>query len=469
MRVLFAIDPSVAHLYPMVPTAWALQNAGHEVRLASFPGFGDAIAATGLTPVQLGDAEWAARLADDALEPKGPDEAQHFADVLGLSPEEREYWYNFYQYLLTPTADYLRPDRPEPDALVAFARAWRPDLVIWDFTQAAGAVAARVCGAAQARLLPGYDVYGWSLDRIAAREDEVRAAGLDVNPLATLIRPLAERYGVEVDKELLLGQWTIDPFPPGFRLPTSTHVVPVRYVPYNGSQVVPAWLREPPSRPRICLTLGESVRRFIRGDWDRTPKLMEALAELDVEVVATLNDVQLDGLTPPANVRTMDYLPLTQVLPTCSAVIHHGGLGTFQASVAFRLPQLVCDTLESIMLRVEQDDEAPEDLGVYRSGVEYGVRDPGEQPKPRVRWVMPAKKLEATPVSNYVIGRGAGIRLNHRTHSVPELREQIQRVLEDSSYRQGAQAVYEVWQATPGPSDIVPVLENLTVDSRRRR
>ncbi|WP_433386195.1 nucleotide disphospho-sugar-binding domain-containing protein [Micromonospora sp. KLBMP9576] len=471
MRVLFAIDPSIAHLYPMVPAAWALQNAGHEVRLASLSGFADRIAATGLTPVPLGDASWAARISDDPLEPHGPHEAQRYAEVLGLNPEEREYWYLFYQYLLTPTGDYLRPDRPEPHALIEYARAWRPDLIVWDLTQAAGAVAARVCGAAHARLVFAYDPSGWSLDRLAAGRGALTEAGLDENPLATLVRPLAERYGVDVDDELLVGQWTIDTAPPGLGLSTRTRKVALRYVPYNGAEPVPDWLREPPQRPRICLTLGESYRRFIRGDWNRTPMLLEALAELDVEVVATLNDVQLDGYTPPDNVRLVEYLPLNQILPTCSAIIHHGGLGTFQAAVASRIPQLVCDTSESILLRFEEDtahDES-DDTGVYRSGVEYGVREPDAHENPAIRWVMPAKKLEATPVADYVVSRGAGVRLDHQTQSVADLREAILDVLRDPSYRRGAEAIHDVWRAMPGPNDVVPVLESLAADARNRR
>ncbi|MBM2620125.1 DUF1205 domain-containing protein [Actinoplanes sp. LDG1-06] len=474
MKVLFAIDPSIAHLYPMVPLAWALQNAGHEVRLASFGGFADRIAETGLTPVQLGDEEWAARVSDDALEPNGPEQAQQYADVLGLTADEREYWYLFYQYLLTPISDYLRVDRPEPHALIRFAQDWQPDLVIWDLTQAAGAIAARVSGAASARLVFAWDPTGWSLDRLAARPDELTAAGLDPNPLATVVGPLAEHYGVELDHELLVGQWTMDTAPPGLSLPTTTRKVPVRYVPYNGAAPMPEWLHAPSSRPRICLSLGESYRRFIRGDFNRTPMLLEALAELDVEVVATLNEVQLDGAVPPPNVRLVEYLPLNQILPTCAAVIHHGGLGTFQAAVAANLPQLVCDTLESIMLRFEEaEPEEPgaerDDTGVYRSGVEYGVRGPEEQEKEPVRWVMPAKKLEATPVSDYVISRGAGVRLNHQAQTVAELRESIRAVLTEPSYRQGAQAVHDVWRALPAPADVVPVLETMTADVRRTR
>ncbi|MET9519979.1 hypothetical protein [Streptomyces sp. NPDC002994] len=35
MRVLFAVFPATAHLHPITPLAWALQNAGHQVRVVS--------------------------------------------------------------------------------------------------------------------------------------------------------------------------------------------------------------------------------------------------------------------------------------------------------------------------------------------------------------------------------------------------------------------------------------------------
>ena len=35
MRVMLTPWPNPAHLYPIVPLAWALQSAGHEVCIAS--------------------------------------------------------------------------------------------------------------------------------------------------------------------------------------------------------------------------------------------------------------------------------------------------------------------------------------------------------------------------------------------------------------------------------------------------
>ena len=45
------------------------------------------------------------------------------------------------------------------------------------------------------------------------------------------------------------------------------------------------------------------------------------------------------GLT--ANVRHFEYAPFRQVLPRCSAVSHHGGIGTTAQALAAGVPQLI--------------------------------------------------------------------------------------------------------------------------------
>jgi hypothetical protein len=58
--------------------------------------------------------------------------------------------------------------------------------------------------------------------------------------------------------------------------------------------------------------------------------------------VGTLDVAQTaEAGTLPRNVRATGYLPLDLVLPSCSAVVHHGGGGTFTTAVAERVPQLI--------------------------------------------------------------------------------------------------------------------------------
>jgi UDP:flavonoid glycosyltransferase YjiC (YdhE family) len=464
MRVLITPYPSVAHLLPFVPLAWAFQNAGHEVRVASHFSITNDIATAGLTPVPLGNPQsQEARSRADAHGPKDPEDVLRYARVLGLAGAELEYWIEFHQYFTVAIRDYIRPGQPEVEDLIAFTRDWRPDLVLWDSTFPAPPVAARVCGAAHARLLPTADCTAFSLDRLAARREELRAAGLPDNPLADMMRPLADEYGVAVDRELLLGQWTVNVMPTGYGPSTSVTPIPMRYVPYSGGEISPSWLYQRPQRPRVALSLGESSRRFIPGDWDRAGRILEAVAGLDIEVIATLSDLQLQGVEHiPDNVRTVEWVPLTQLLPTCAAVIHHGGPGTFGAACAYGVPQLVCDTEESILIRRETPESAAADTGTYQVGREFGVNEKADA----ARWVLPAKSPEATIAADYVTRHEAGVLLNHRAQTVDEIGRQILEVVNQSTYHRGANAVHAMWLATPGPADIVRTLETLATRSR---
>jgi hypothetical protein len=44
-------------------------------------------------------------------------------------------------------------------------------------------------------------------------------------------------------------------------------------------------------------------------------------------------------------VRVVDFVPLNALLPTCSAVVHHGGSGTFAAVLEHGVPQLIIPQL----------------------------------------------------------------------------------------------------------------------------
>jgi glycosyltransferase len=156
---------------------------------------------------------------------------------------------------------------------------------------------------------------------------------------------------------------------------------------------------------------------------------MKALGELDVEVIATLNAVQLAGLDGlPGNVRAVDYVPLNQLLPTCSALIHHGGPGSFTAGATHQVPQLVLDSDATV-----------------------------------------AEKFPTcSATARYVIEKGAGLSLDLRKPSTDSMRERISRVLYEPSFRAGAARVYNDLQAMPSPVDLVPTLERLALQHRSR-
>ena len=68
---------------------------------------------------------------------------------------------------------------------------------------------------------------------------------------------------------------------------------------------------------------------------------LDALAEVDVEVVCTLGGVSIDGLSPPPNATISDWIPHRELLPRTDVVVTHAGLGTVMAALASGVP-MVC-------------------------------------------------------------------------------------------------------------------------------
>jgi glycosyltransferase (activator-dependent family) len=410
MRVMFTILPATAHLYPIVPLASALHAAGHEVCVASTPEMTERITAAGLTAVPVGAP----------LDFAGQGLSGRPTDVLALDALGDDRWERVSPYLLGLFRRcYPGEDGRSPylDDLVGFARAWRPDLVLWDPMCPPASLAALACGAAHGRLLWGLDNVTWIR----------RRHGVAADPYARWLAPMARRYGFEeVREEMLSGQWSLELTPPRMRLPIGDlRYLALRRVPYAPAVPFPAWLREPPRRPRVCLTFGVTTRTlYSTGSGVPVAELLTAVAGLDVEVVATLDAAQLAAVRRvPENVRVADFLPLGLVLPTCAALVHHGGGGTFAAAVAHRVPQVV----------------------------------------------VPVPMWDERATARYVDRRGAGVAVDPGAVSGERLRKELARVLEEPSFRDGAGALHAEMRATPGPIETVPVLTELVARHRSGR
>lgn len=427
MRVLLTVFPATSHLYTVVPLAWALQCAGHEVVVASPEGVVDPkvianITSSGLTAVSLGGREELTASLAPLIAGAGPNRP-----TLALDPDDENAWRTARAVLAGMFNAYYPPEsaaggrRPILDTLVEFARDWRPDLVLWDPLAPTGAVAARACGAAHARLLFGMDNIG--LIRSKTRQELADpTSGLTEDPWMSWLGPVLERYGLDFTEETLVGQWTMDLTQSRMRHPLDLTYVPVRRVPYNGAAVLPEWLHARPERHRAVLTLGVS-RRLLAGRHSGFPmrEFFESVSGLDLELVATLNSEQLAVVgTLPDNVRAIEYVPLNQVLPSSSAIIHHGGGGTFAAAVAFKVPQLV----------------------------------------------VPLPMWDEAVTARYVVRRRAGVAADPAAIDVDGMQKDLVRLIEEPSFRLGARDLYEDMLAAPSPKDVIPVLERLTAEHR---
>ncbi|MBM0231397.1 activator-dependent family glycosyltransferase [Micromonospora sp. STR1_7] len=418
MRILFTTLAVQTHLYLQVPLAWALRAAGHEVRVASQPDLTEVITSAGLTAVPVGDPLDQRRLASNTPTLKPSELGMDTSDLGDLG---YEYMHGLFTVMATFPYQLVCPV-PMMDDLVDFARAWQPDLVVWDEMTFAGAVAARVTGAAHVRQLFGLDMMGLlrprHLELIRQRPAELRE-----DPLAEWLEWSVERYGATFDEEMLLGRRTLSPFPASLELAAHPGLTPYRHVPYNGPAVVPEWLHGPPKRRRICLTLGYNHDQNAPSE-EIIPleTMLDAVSDLDADVIATISPERarsLGGL--PDNVTPVDFVPLDALLPTCAAVIHTGGAGTSLNAVVRGIPQIIAPSM------------------VWSTG-HY------------------AEGLQA---------RGAGIHLDRADIASEDLHRRFTEVLDDPSFAANAAALREEAEAAPSPHALVGGLEQLVAEAVR--
>ena len=71
--------------------------------------------------------------------------------------------------------------------------------------------------------------------------------------------------------------------------------------------------------------------------------VLHALAGEPIDVVATVGEQQDPAsLGPiPSNNRVERFIPQAELLPSCAAVVHHGGAGTTFGALSHGLPQLI--------------------------------------------------------------------------------------------------------------------------------
>ncbi|MFI6507762.1 activator-dependent family glycosyltransferase [Streptosporangium sp. NPDC050855] len=419
MRVLFTSYAEKTHFLGMVPLAWALRNAGHEVRVASQPELTDVITGAGLTAVPVGTDHILHRLVGRTKDQPASASRQPSYDPAENRPEVLtwEYLKNGYGGQFVPWWARVVND-PMIGELTAFCRHWKPDLVIWEPVTYAGAIAAKACGAAHARML-------WSLDLFARMRGHYLRALREQAPgerdaMAAWIGARGAKVGVDFSEEMTSGHFTIDPTPGSLRLDLPHTYVPLRYIPYNGVAVVPPWLHVPPARPRVCLTLGTSATERLDGYSLSVQDVLTSLADLDIELVATLPEKQQAELSHvPDNVRLVSFVPLQALAPTCSAVISHGGSGTFLTMAGQGVPQLIEPFMFDDALRAERLAE-----------------------------------------------QGAGIVMHGRDASGPRVREHLLRLLGESSFAEAAGRLRTEIEAMPTPNELVGELERLTAEHR---
>ncbi|AXB41130.1 nucleotide disphospho-sugar-binding domain-containing protein [Amycolatopsis albispora] len=339
MRILVTTVALPGHFFPLVPLAWAVRAAGHEVLVACAAEFLPTVLASGLPAVSTGPGE----RFDDVSADDNPE-----AGVIAQR--------------LAHGRVFGRMAARNLPGLTAVARLWKADLVLSERAEFAGPLVAAKLG------LPQVELH-WGV----AELPEYRMGA--VVELAKRGLPEPPEPGRR-----------LNPWPPSLRKPYAAGHDGLRPLSYNGEARVPDWVMRPRHRPRICLTLGTVVPRNGSSQVAHgAVEIVRALCGLGAEVVVAIEDRIAASWPPlPPEVRHAGRLALSQVFPACDVAIHHGGQGTSLTALEAGLPQLVLPVFD------DQFDNAD---AVLRAGA--GVRMLPQEVEPAAIAARCAEILES--------------------------------------------------------------------------
>lgn len=292
----------------MVPLAKAFEAQGDEVLWATAADTAPRLRSDGFSVADagLGDRESMAVVFADP-------------EIMALPPEQRPP-------VMGPRLfGRVRPPRMLAD-LLPIAREFAPDLIVADTFELASPLVAALLGVRHVThsfgpLLPA--------QRLEAAADYAA--------------PLWHEHGLEprpfggVYDDIYL-----DVYPPSLFIGDSGHVPhiqslrPVEYE-SGADELLPEWIGAS-ELPLVYVTMGT-----VFSDLGAITDIVNGVRDLSVQVLVTVGphwDPAALGEQPP-NVHIAKYVPQRQILPHCAMVVSHGGSGTFLASIAAGLPQIL--------------------------------------------------------------------------------------------------------------------------------
>jgi UDP:flavonoid glycosyltransferase YjiC (YdhE family) len=307
VRALFSFVGGTGHYEPLAPIARAAAAAGHTVTFACRPSMVGIVERDGFVAFASGpdveDLEAIAPLAE-------PDRVR----------EERVLRDGFARW----TARRRAAD------IGALCAQLAPDVVVCDEVDFGAVMAAEQHGVVHATVLVLASGDFARHDLIVEPLNEVRAElGLAADP----------------DLDMLSRYLVLVPFPasfrdPAFPLPPTAHGIRPAVLEARPDGAPPRWMSELGTRPAVYFTLGTI---FNMESGDLFTRVLEGLGELPVDVIATVGR-QIDpaefGVRPP-HVHIERFIPQSQVLPHCDAVVSHAGSGTVIGALAFGLPSVL--------------------------------------------------------------------------------------------------------------------------------
>ena len=415
MKVLFTMTPWAGHYYPAVPLGWALQAAGHDVRVLCSPLATQWVKDSGLTAVPLlndyDNKDFWARLWHQQRVLRGVAVDHGLPLLHPLTGERMECAEDFDwpAYKRLHEHEFKSAWLTKMQRTMVYVKTWNPDLIVHDMMSTEGPFAAIMHNIPAVLNLWG--PVGTEELEPDAEETGWRSSGTKILPEYS--NGILERLGVTRRGSDLV-RYVIDPCPPQLEPRTQAARIPMRYVPYNGPTEAPLWTAVAPDRRRVCVVWGHTLSRYGEATF-LVPRVLQALADLDVEVLVAINNKDRAYLGEiPGNAQILGQFPLHLLLPTCDAVVHHGGAGAVMNAVVTGLPQL------ALPFESEQ--------------------------------VANATRLAES---------GAGIHIPGKDADLDTIRVAVRRLLDDPSYRTVAGTMRVEHERRPTPIEVVPRLEEI--------
>jgi UDP:flavonoid glycosyltransferase YjiC (YdhE family) len=306
MRIMFCTRAGAGHFGPLVPFAQAFLRNNDDV-------------------VFVAPAEAAAMIAgagfDHHLIPNPP---QHGRAELFAKARQMD-WDAANEMVVRDM--FVEMDTPANLPHVRGAiETWRPDVVLWEESDFAAALAVEAAGIPSVRVAitqaQHREVLGDVVDDALA---EIRS-GLGLAPVADLDSlPYFTLMPAEFENPALPG--------PAHALRFRERLAEAR--------PLPDWW-ENASWPLVYLTLGSvaPTMDFFPGVYQEA---LESLSHLPVRVLVTIGrDRDPADLGPqPSNVHVARWVPQADVMPHSAAMVCHGGSGTVRAGLAAGIPMAV--------------------------------------------------------------------------------------------------------------------------------
>ena len=311
MRILLTSGPAYGHVNPMLPLAHEARRAGHQVAVATGAELAPEIERRGFDTWLVGPSR-AEFDASFRLAHPNPG---------SLSPEQR-------RQIQVLSGLFVESAAKRAVELVPRAQQWRPDLVVHEVTELAGALAAAHTGARHV------------------------VHGLGLMPTAQVWQAL---FGPGFER--LCREWQVPQLSGGLRFTTYLDICP----PSLSTGGEPPWRQIQPLRPAAgepavgerlshaiaALPYPQTIHLTLGTIFHEAPGVLETaiagLRQLPLNLVVTSGpgtDPARFGPQPP-HVLIEPYIPHSLLLPRCRLVVSHGGAGIMLGALAHGLPQLI--------------------------------------------------------------------------------------------------------------------------------